>query len=315
VLGLRNPANGSLGNLIRDTVWIHNYTFPVVTLSKLATEGATGRADSLGLPAQIEGIVHSENYSLSQGLNFYIQDATGGINIYAAQWPATGYQPQVGDRLRIWGQVSQFRGLTRMEMLDSVQVMATAQPLYTSRRVSSVSEATESQYVQLDSVRLVPAIAQWPANLKVQAVSQQTGDTFFIYVPSQSNLAGTGAPSGSFSVRGIGSQFAPTTTLPFAGGYELIAIDNALTPTAVNPIAVPGSSVTLYPNPFTDFLKLESRENILQIAVYRTTGEQVAHYQPAAGHFTLDTHSWTPGMYLVRITQASGVSGYKMLKK
>ena len=315
VLGLRNPANGILGAITRDTVWIHNYTFPSVTLSTLATETANGIADSLGLPAQIEGIVHSENYSLTGGLNFYMQDATGGINIYQVQWPAAGYQPQVGDKLRIWGQVSQFRGLTRMEGLDSVQLLATAQPLYTPQPVSAVNEATESKYLQLTSVRLVPAVAQWPANLKVQAVNQQSGDTFFIYVPSQSNLSGTAAPTGTFTIRGIGTQFAPTTTTPFVGGYELVAIDNALTPAAINQTVVPESRITLYPNPFTDFLKVESRENMLQIEVYRTTGERVAQYTPAASRFTLDTHSWTAGMYLIRITQASGVWGYKTFKK
>jgi|GEM_PF-3043631 hypothetical protein len=316
VLGLRNPVNGVRGAIQYDTIHIINYAYPQVPLAALQSENAQGVADSLGRAVEVTGVVHGVNYSASGGLDFYVLQNGAGINVYqpTAQ-PGSRYVPTTGDQVKIWGSVGQFRGLTRLESIDSIQRVSTGNTLSAPKAVTQVTESEESAYLKLDSMKLYPAISKWPNNLPVYAVNGATHDTVAIYISANTDLAGQSAPQGYFTITGIGSQFGSSTNGPFNNGYRLMAIsDNLMIPTQV--IQVTGNEKTfrVYPNPFGHQLTIQSEEAIHEVTVLSIDGQVIWQYQGQAAQVNINTASWTPGMYVVYTTTASAKRVSRMIK-
>ncbi len=115
-----SPPNSGYELLPRDTAdFSHLFIFPPAkTIATCQTPGPDGVSsrylDSLVV---VEGILTGPNYLFSAGnSSFYIQDSTGGINIYNT----TGdnifnkYIDSLGARLKIFGRVSEYNGLTEI---------------------------------------------------------------------------------------------------------------------------------------------------------------------------------------------------------
>jgi hypothetical protein len=312
VLGLRNPVNGGLGAIIYDTIRIFNYQYPAVPIAALRGDDAQGRPDSLGRSFAIEGIVHGVNYSATGGLDFYVLQNGSGINVYGSA--AGAYIPAAGDRVKVWGRVGQFRGLTRLESLDSVQLVSSGNPLETPARVNRIGEGEESSYLQLDSLKLYPPIAQWPSNLEVQAVRAGSADTITIYVSANTDLAGMPAPQGYFSITGLGSQFNPGTNAPFNSGYRLMAASRSSVISTSVPATAQRSILHLAPNPFHDRISLSSSTDMSRVTILGMDGRTV-YDAPAGGRsLTIPTDTWAPGVYIIEVTTGDEVVVNKMIR-
>lgn len=312
VLGLRNPRNGQIGTIRYDTVYIVNHQYPQAPLAALAGDDAGGFPDSMGRNFVVEGIVHGVNYSLSGGLDFYLQDSTGGINIY--QPAPDAYRPVAGDRLRVWGAVGQFRGLTRLESLDSIQLMSSGNALRIPRPVRVPDERVESVLIRLDSLRLLPQIASWPNNLEVLAVTADSRDTIRIFVSSETDLAGSPAPRGYFSINGIGSQFNNSSNPPFNNGYRVMAISRSETvPTGIQ--SVKASTVRIYPNPVLGELTLQAAAPIESYAVFSIDGRTIAAGRAHETAVRINTSAWMPGIYMIRVQTGSETISSRIIKQ
>jgi hypothetical protein len=312
VLGLRNPRNGQIGAIRYDTVRIINYQYPQAPLAALSGEDTQGFPDSLGRTFVVEGTVHGVNYSLSGGLDFYVMDSTGGINIY--QPGMSRYRPVSGDKLRIWGAIGQFRGLTRMESLDSVQVLSSGNALRAPRLVRAPKESDESVLIRMDSLRLSPQVASWPSNLEVQAITADNRDTLRIFISSETDLAGMAAPRGYFDLTGIGSQFNTRTNPPFNNGYRVMAISRLYTmPTGITSSA--DNEFRLYPNPVSSRLHIQAPDNIVSYAVTSMEGRVISAGTGFGRALQLNTESWIPGLYGLRIKTGNQIIIRKIVKQ
>ncbi|MFN3530725.1 MAG: T9SS type A sorting domain-containing protein [Bacteroidia bacterium] len=197
-------------------------SLPVVPIATLRSIDSLGVADSLGARVAVHGTVVSHNIRLS-GMQYVINDGTGGITIYRGTGNFGLGQLQLGDSLWAEGTVDQFRGLTQL-IVDTVVVLGTGtvpMPVL----VSVLSESTESELVRLNDLQLVSGT--WPAagstssgvNLTVESI-HNPGQTFTVrVVPNSTDLGGNGPTTPVFDLIGVGGQFESNS--PFIGGYQL----------------------------------------------------------------------------------------------
>ena len=192
-------------------------TYPVRSIGEMTMVNAEGVADSLNQRAQLQGIVYGVNLRPS-GLQFtLIDDANDGIAVFSSS-EQFGYTVQEGDEIIIKGVISQFSGLTQVQP-DSLMLVALGKPLQIPTIVTSLSEATESQLVTFENATLVDA-SEWSTTGGSFNVSVSNGtDTIVVRIDSDVDIAGMNAPTGTFDVTGLGSQFDDEN--PFDSGYQL----------------------------------------------------------------------------------------------
>jgi hypothetical protein len=76
------------------------------------------------------------------------------------------------------------------------------------------------------------------------------------------------------------------------------------------------SSVKVYPNPVSDYLKFVSEGNKeAQLRVYSIDGKEIENVYDTDGNIDLDVTRYSPGMYLFRYENSDGVKTGKVLKK
>jgi DNA/RNA endonuclease YhcR with UshA esterase domain len=188
-----------------------------------------GIPDSNGVYARTTGIVLGGNRRLlpSPGLEFFIFDpvSNAGIGVFRnANFTSNPYTVTEGDLIRVIGTVSHFNGLAQINV-DSIVVLSSGNALPAPQVVTSMSDLTESRLIRINNLTLVPSSstsAQWP-------VSGATGsgrtpkatngvDTFDIRIDNDVNLFNSPAPTGTFSMIGVGSQF--DASAPHTSGYQ-----------------------------------------------------------------------------------------------
>lgn len=309
VLGLRNLGNAQAGAIAFDTIYIENYVYPAVAIDKLKSSNNQGVADSLNGRYLLTGVVHGINYSTSGGTDFYLLQNGNGINVYAPN-SALNYSVNEGDNVSIWGQLSQFRGLSRIESIDSIQVNATNAALETSTVVNTLNEATESNLVTLSNITLYPPISNFPSDLAVTALTT-TNDTVSIFVSSQSNLAGTPTPVIPFTLTGLGSQFA-NYTAPFTGGYRLMVISKANSNIGLAENML--TNVSVFPNPFSTHVNVLAKEAITKVEVFNISGKQLRTQRASAKAVNVNLTDLSSGTYVLRVHTANSFSNYKIVK-
>lgn len=309
VLGLRNFGNATEGNIKYDTIFINNYEFPTVPVSSLKSSDVQGVADSINGRYIVEGVVHGVNYSNSGGLDFYILDQNEGLNIYA-QSGVVNYQATEGDKVKIWGQLAQFRGLTRLEAIDSIEVISTGANLYTPSITSTLDESTESDLVTLENVTLYPAISNFPSDMAVTAITS-TNDTVSIYVSSKTDIAGKAAPVIPFSITGIGSQFSDYNA-PFEGGYRLMVISSSYSSISLSENNFQG--IAVYPNPFLNEITIDSPSRIKKVEVLSIEGRALSTKAPFSSTVKMDLSPLAKGTYILRVQNGEGVIIQKIIK-
>ncbi|MFZ3579114.1 5'-nucleotidase C-terminal domain-containing protein [Virgibacillus sp. DJP39] len=117
---------------------------------------AEARALSDGTAVIVEGIVTVSNTAISNGAQYttYIQDETGGVNLFAFE---QGAIPNVeeGDRIKVTGELDSFNGLKEVvpvsvEVLEKGQALPAAQDItLADLQNPAVAEEYEGELVQL----------------------------------------------------------------------------------------------------------------------------------------------------------------------
>ena len=195
-------------------------TLGILTPLNVATEVSptTGVTIRDGQIHVVRGVVTSPDFDGNTGYSFYLQDATGGINVFRTADKPNYTLPTPGHQLEIRGTVDQFNGLTQI-IPDTIILLATGQTLPTPSVVTSLGENTESVLIRLNNMTLVNA-AQWTNTGTGFNVDITNGvQTFLMRVDADVNVYGSTAPTGLFDVIGVGSQFDNSN--PFTGGYQL----------------------------------------------------------------------------------------------
>lgn len=223
-----------------------NYTFiiqdndqiiPTYSIAQVTTNQANGEPDSLGTECKLLGTIFSVDFDATAGYSFYIHDGTGGINVFNFNDKSGYTNPQVGDSVRVIGDIDFYNGLTEI-FVDSIALISSGNPIQTPTQVFDLNESTESEFIRLNGYRLVnPTL--WPFQGSSQNLDITNGqDTLLMRIDSDTDIDGTMAPTGTFDVIGVGSQFDGSA--PYDGGYQIFPRDS----TDILPVNLPRLYVT-----------------------------------------------------------------------
>jgi DNA/RNA endonuclease YhcR with UshA esterase domain len=189
-----------------------------VPISALKSVNAQGVADSLNVTTAITGYVSGGNLRTTGGVEFWFISPNNDAGLLVRSTTLSSYTVTEGDQLYIEGTVTQFRGLIQF-VPDSIHVVSSGNTLPNPAPITTLDESTEGRLVEFPFLTLVSG---WnPAGSGFNAIVSDGTNTFTVRVVSATTLFSLPAPTTPFSLVGHGSQFAPSTTAPFVGGYQL----------------------------------------------------------------------------------------------
>ena len=159
----------------------------------------------------------------------------------------------LGDEVEVVGTVGQFNGLTEIVQPNlTITITGSGAPLpapipITTAELDSNGEAYESCLIQLSCVEIVGGT--WPAEGSSANLTVDDGSgPAVIRIDSDTDIDGSPAPTGAFTVVGVGGQF-DSDGPPYDSGYQMLPrflsdfnFDDPLcvTPTGACCIATPG---------------------------------------------------------------------------
>ncbi len=211
------------------------YTLPAVASGTVAenapyreigplvkTNSSTGVIDSTGKRALVRGVVNSINFR-TFGLQFVLRDQTGGITVFSNNRNYS-YTVTEGDSIEVAGTVSQQNGLAIIGILDTVILIGKNAKTTGFTLVQTLNEQTENLPVKLSKLSIISNLptANWPTNGIVLTKNEETGDTIRIRIYTGTGFVQIPAPSGFFSIQGLGLQTSTSNQAPFPfNGYTI----------------------------------------------------------------------------------------------
>jgi len=212
-------------------VWIENPTSITDTLSIRPIADIRG-VDANGVPLMngqmvtISGVVTvaTGNYSKTSNV-VYIQDATGGINIYEENKQT--FYVEEGDSVIVTGIISHFYGL--LEIINPVVTMiAKNQPLpeplvLTTYQVTRYGELYEGQLIRVNNVKIVDG-KSFPSATSGKGATIMIDDgsgTTYLQIDDDVDICGKPTPNGAFSVIGVLEQIDLENGAPYTSGYRI----------------------------------------------------------------------------------------------
>lgn len=216
--------------------------------------------DLLGQTVKVRGVVTSIDFRGGNGIEYYIQDPTGGVDIFNS---TTNFGPYaIGDALEVVGKITQFNGLTEIDpgtTITNITLLAPGSLPSVSPQVVTLAqvadggfgEAVEGRLIQINNISIISGTFPNSGSSGNVTISDGT-NTAILRIDSDTNIDGTPTPTGTFSVIALASQF--DSTAPLDSGYQLLPRSTAdlltgpvatlsATPTAITfPTVVVGGS-------------------------------------------------------------------------
>jgi beta-lactamase superfamily II metal-dependent hydrolase len=182
--------------------------------------------DRLGQQVKIRGVVTSVDFRGASGLEIYIQDPTGGVDIFNTSIN-TAYN--IGDNLEVTGTVAQFNGLTEINPGSGTNITVLPPGTLPTPDVEVVTlsqlnnggigEAYEGKLIRINNVTLDAPPATFGANVNYKISDATLSGVVDMRIDSDTDIDGTAPPAGTFSVIGVLGQF--DSAGPFDSGYQL----------------------------------------------------------------------------------------------
>jgi hypothetical protein len=186
-------------------------------------------------------------------------------------------------------------------------VLATGRPIKDPVVVSALNENTEADLVRLNDVTLVNPSAWTGTGTGFTVQVSNANGTYDVRIDDDCPLYGQPAPTGTFSIIGMGSQFAASTTAPFTGGYQIIPrrLTDLINITGENK-PVKQKEITLWPNPTHDRVFLSGIQSIEELAIFNQFGRQISTEGRWNGD-ALSLYDLPNGVYFVKLTKSAKV--------
>lgn len=198
--------------------------------------------DLIGKVVKVRGTVTSINFRPA-GTEYYIQDATGGIDIFASTTSFGSFG--IGSTVEATGSVTQFNGLTELQ-LTSVTPLGSAAPpppqVITLSQLADggAGEAVEGRLIRVDNVTITSGSFPASGATGNVTITDATGSAV-MRIDGDTNIDGTPTTAGTFTVVALASQFV--STAPFDSGYQIL-------PRSLADIVVTGApTLTVTPSP------------------------------------------------------------------
>ncbi|MDR9488668.1 T9SS type A sorting domain-containing protein, partial [Salibacter sp.] len=270
----------------------------IYPIGDVTTVDANGEPDSLGVVCGVKGVVTTIDFR-GGGYSLYIQDATGGINVFSFS-DYNNVQPLMGDSLLVWGEIDQYNGLTEI-IVDSLEILNTGNTIPDHQLVTSLDESVEGMLVELedyivadlDSQNVGPAINYTIAN-GTDSVELRILDITGI------NDMMTMMPGDTLcSAKGVVGQFDGSA--PYTENYQLQPVQ--MSDLTVNNCDSTGTSIgevgekaelRAYPNPTNNMLNFNKT---IDFVMFNALGEEVKR---ASRVRRINVSDLTNGIYFIK---------------
>ena len=235
----------------------------------------------------IEGVINCPDYGFNNG-QFYLQDSTGGINVFYANFGgAVGaiVDYDEADTIRISGRVGVFSDQIQIQPFEVTIIgkgTMVPDPIVITADDLSLDSEFQGMRVEIAGVTLTQA-TQWPTTpindgSGTNAEARVDGTDFTIRIDrGESAQDGSPIPDEPFTLRGILGRFRDVVQIyPF---YE----SDVSQPTTTNTFEALklDNTIKVYPNPVREEITLEVLPQaglVQQVSVFDIAGKMVARY-------------------------------------
>ena len=195
---------------------------PTKTLCEVAEDDANGLAVLVGQRVTVQGIALCDGMTWSTTIReFQITDGTCCIDVFGGTLlPAVA----LGDLVRVTGTVENYAGKTELSTPDMiVTVLSSGNPIptpgvTTTGNLAAAGEPFESCLFTIYCASIVSGT--WPAlGLDANIVINDGSGPVTMRIDKDTNIDGSPAPTGPFTITGIGDQY--DTTSPYTTGWQI----------------------------------------------------------------------------------------------
>jgi len=223
------------------------------------------------------------------------------------------------DEVAVRGVIGQFNGMTEIRP-DTIVKLSDNNSLVQAAVVTSLSEATESQLIRINNLRLVNP-AEWTTGVgnsgfNVRAVSDNSPlDTILIRIDRDVETYNAPAPPEPFDLRGIGGQFDATS--PFSAGYQVLPRYNADISTYFvgTQDEQLSSVIEVWPNPATDIISVNADFGFNRLLVTDMFGRTLHTADANTTFMQLNIASLQPGVYFLRLEKEGACGTVRFVKQ
>jgi hypothetical protein len=284
------------------------------------------QTDTNGLPLHLDYLTKligittvNTNVFSTSNYDFYMQDNTGGINVFKFDYRPDSTQYLEGDSLEVIGIIDAFNG--KVEITDfhaTIINRGNPVPNPIDVNIEDMGEEYEGRLISINNVSLTAGSDPWPTTPSSvnMDITDGTGDLVMRLVDS-TYIGINPEPSWPVTVVGIGNQydFSP----PFDDFYQILprSYGDFLT-TGISgdePVILKYALEQNYPNPFNPRTTISWQLPVsspVKITLYNITGQKVTTLvdeiqEPGSHSMEWNADHLASGVYLYRL-EAEGFS-------
>jgi hypothetical protein len=198
---------------------------PLRTLCEVAEDDpVTGVPLLMGQRVTVEGIAITNRRNWSTTIpEFQMTDGNCCVTVFGGTWPPNP-EVQIGDRVRVTGKVTHYNGKTEITTPDlTVTVLSGGNPVpapgvTTTGNLAAAGEPFESCLFTIHCASIISGT--WPAaGSDANIVINDGTGLVTMRIDKDTDVDGSPAPVGPFTITGIGDQF--DTSSPYTTGWQI----------------------------------------------------------------------------------------------
>lgn len=271
---------------------------PAYNIGDIHGVNANGEADSTDVKCKLTGIVTTQNFGGTSFLSFYMQDATGGINVYNGAGTDL-YDVMEGDKIEVTGTVLQYNGIIEIKA-EAIMVMDSNQTLPDPVEITTLDETHESELVVVKALSIVDTTLNLSSGMNIRVTNGT--DTFEMRLDDMSELFQNDVIDTVFDLVGVLGQY--DRDAPYLEGYQVM-------PRYVSDVTLHTNSIKennfdqlfkVYPNPNDgNFSLLNNTQSSLNVRIIDARGQEVytTRTSDRVHQISLNAQS---GIYFIMIT-------------
>ena len=249
-------------------------SYPEYAISVVTTNDANGVSDSIGMSCALRGIVYGVNLR-PPGLLFTIIDKDNpedGIAVFSDEVDF-GYVVTEGDEVLVQGVISQFFGLTQIN-IEGISVLSSGNALHDPFGwAGMLEESLESRLIRIPNLTIVDPM-EWDNMGSGFTVTVTDGnDEYAMRIDADTDIFNTPVPTMGFNLTGIGGQF--DNAEPYDEGYQISPrrLSDIDFGSAIEEIENFENRISIFPNPTADWATIHTDMDWEKIFVFSAEGK------------------------------------------